>query len=132
MKRLDKEQAARHEEMAGKLVNAREELNSAIVEFNDEVRGLFEKTVKPKVEALNEAIGEANDFCIEVHSDMEAYQGEKSEKWQESDAGVEYQDWMDQWDGEIDEVDFDAPEDIDEPDVDVDEFENLPHEPQGG
>jgi hypothetical protein len=120
MKRLDKDQSARHLELAAKLSDAREELNAAITEFNDEVNGLFDKTIKPKLEALNEAIGETNDFRIEVHSDMEAYQGEKSERWQESNAGVEYQEWMDQWEGEIDEVNIDEPEDIDEPDVEVD------------
>jgi hypothetical protein len=125
MKRLNKQQAAKHEELSAKLTSGKEELNEAIGQFNTEVEALHEKLLSEKVVALNETIQEANEFAQEIHSEQEDYESERSDKWREGDAGSNYQDWMSAWETEIEELELEEPTPFDEPDIDVEGFANL-------
>jgi hypothetical protein len=51
------------------------------------------------------------------------YYDDRSEKWQESDVAFAYQDWIDAWDIEIDEVRTFA-------DIDIPDESELPNEPE--
>lgn len=73
-------------------------------------------------EKYNEIVSNLNNFIIEQRDEMQMYFDERSEKWQESDAGSSYQDWIDAWDLEIGEV-----EDFD--DVEIPDESELPDEP---
>jgi hypothetical protein len=129
MKRLDKQQAVKHAALAAKLSDAREDLNNALLDFNNEVKALFDKMVKPGADAYNAVVAEANEFIGEVHMEQEAYHDEKSEKWQEGDAGSAYNNWMNEWELELDELELDEPEEYIDPDLDeVDDFGQLPQE----
>jgi hypothetical protein len=65
----------------------------------------------------NEAIQNLNSFIAETRDEMQMYFDERSDKWQESEKGTYYQDWIDNWDVEYDEVesfdDVELPEEID-------------------
>jgi hypothetical protein len=84
---------------------------------------------------LAEAIGEYNGALTNVIewrdgivNEMTDYQGERSDKWQEGDAGQQYQSWIDEWEGlELDEVE--VPEIPDAPEFEhVEALENAPQE----
>ena len=45
------------------------------------------------MQAFNDALAAAREFTEEIHSEMETFYNEKSDKWQEGDAGSAYQSW---------------------------------------
>jgi hypothetical protein len=45
----------------------------------------------------NEKVAEAEAWRDEVTTDMQSYVDERSDKWQESEAGTEYQEWQDSY-----------------------------------
>lgn len=67
----------------------------------------------------NEAVHEFEEFREELVSEMVDYRDERSDRWQESDAGVYYNEWVDAWSETI---------------ADVAEIitEEYPTEPEGG
>jgi hypothetical protein len=79
--------------------------------------------------SLNEKIIEAEEWRGDMASEMQDYFDERSERWQESDAGSNYQDWLTEWGSELPEVELDAPEDVEMPEVEaLDTLEGLPEE----
>ena len=46
-------------------------------------------------------VDEANTFIAVVHADQREYFAARSERWQRSEKGHAYQQWMDEWDIEI-------------------------------
>jgi len=127
MKKLSKQQCARHEELVAQLTKARDDLNTAIGAYNAEVARLHAE-LSPKVDAVNAVITEVNSFVEEVHDEQESYYDERSEKWQEGDAGQAYSYWKDGWDLTLDELELEEPSPFDEVEVDVDGFEQLEDE----
>lgn len=105
MKKLDKDQSKRKSELADNLRAAREAADKA-------------------VEAYGDVLAEIADFAQEVHGAMEDYSGERSEKWQEGDAGQQYQSWIDAWSNWTDKSRDDVA--IDYGDTEPDDFESLP------
>jgi len=102
MKKLTKEQLKRREEIIVEMRRRHEAVQAAVAD-------------------LNTTIQEANELITEVHNDQEVYFDERSEKWQEGDAGSAYSDWMQEWDSEIDEVES-PEEDF------IESFESRPEE----
>lgn len=127
MKRLSKEQVKRHAQLATDLHEAYREMEAAIGYYNVAVSEAFAK-LAPAVEAFNAKVTEANEFIGEVHDEQEAYFDEKSERWQEGDAGSAYSDWKGEWETEVEEVELEEPGELDVPDVDIESFENLEEE----
>jgi uncharacterized protein YukE len=89
MKKLSKEQLTKREELIAEMRKRHEAVQAAVAD-------------------LNVTIQEANELITEVHNDQEVYFDERSEKWQEGDAGSAYSDWMSEWESEIEEIE--APE----------------------
>jgi uncharacterized protein YukE len=129
MKRLSKTQQARHEEISQKLATTRDELNEAIQAFNAEVTALHARLLQPKVAEVNVAVSLANAFVEEIHGEQESYFDERSDTWREGDAGSEYENWKNEWELSLDELELEDPAPFDEVDMtDADEFENLQQE----
>ena len=124
MKKLSKEQLKRHEELSAALHGAHEELDGAIKLFNETVAEAFGK-LATYVEEFNSKVIDANTFVEEIHTEQEAYEGDKSDKWRESDAGSAYADWMSAWEISIEEVELDEPPELNTPDIDLAEFDQL-------
>lgn len=57
-----------------------------------------------EIERLNAAIDAFNAFRTDLHDNMQAHFDGKPEKWQESDAGAAYSEWMEKYEEEIDLV----------------------------
>jgi methyl-accepting chemotaxis protein len=78
MKRLNQQQVAQIEELEQQI---------------EEARDLAEQ----RIEDMNEAINELRSLAEELADDAEGYYDERSESWQESDRGDDYQSWIDEW-----------------------------------
>jgi hypothetical protein len=108
---------------------AHERLEQAVDAFNTTISELRIK-VEAALEALNASINEAEGWREEVHTDQDSTFCDKSERWQESEAGLDYQDWMTAWDVQLEEVQIDFPDELEMPNCDaLDLLESLPDEP---
>lgn len=94
MRSLTKDQAKRWEVLS----NAVEEKNTKVCEANAE---------------YNAALQELAAFRDELVADMEAYRDERSDKWHESDAASNYEDWIQEYEN----IELDGVEDPDLPDT---------------
>jgi hypothetical protein len=79
----------------------------------------------------NAAREAAEAFVGEIAQEATEYHGERSEKWQESDAGQAYKSFADEWEGAyFEELEIELPEDLEVPELDAaDILEGLPEEP---
>jgi len=68
----------------------------------------------------NEAIWDLNSALQNIAGDIESYMDDRSEKWYESERADQYQEWLSFFEVEKDEVD--------EPDFEHGELEDLPVE----
>ena len=73
------------------------------------------------MEAYKAAVEEAKAFAERIAEEMTNYFDDRSEKWQDGDAGGEYQSWKDEWEN----ADLDSVEEIVKPDI------NMPDGPDG-
>jgi uncharacterized protein YukE len=112
MKTISKADQKRIEALIGRLSDAGSEVATAI------------DALKDALNAANEVRQELYDVMDDICNTAEGYYDERSEKWQEGDAGSAYQSWITQLETSRDalETEFDA--DVENPVEDVvNEFE---------
>ena len=125
MKKLTKNQIAQHTKLSAELHLAHDELEGAITKYNEKVAAAFAE-LEPVVAALNAKIFDANTFTKEIHDEQQSFFDEKSEKWQEGDAGSTYTDWMNTWEvSDLEEVELDIPGELEMSEIDVETFDWL-------
>jgi hypothetical protein len=128
MKSLSKADLARRDRYA-------EELRVLRDKIEDEFRALNEETFKPintLIDTYNETLEEARGFIEDLSSIMSDYYDERSEKWQDGDAGQAYAEWKQAY------ADFDAedmeqvalPDTTEEQATHPEDIEALPAEPE--
>jgi hypothetical protein len=111
--KVTREQLAKRDALAAELRQKAETLNAAIAAFN--------KSVEPLSRAVAEAEADYNE-TLEVARTLtgnvtEVAQGEfeaKSERWQESEKGIEVRTWIEQWEMSLDDIELDLPEPLEE------------------
>lgn len=111
MKSLSRDQLQTMNRLAEQLSETGEDLQEAIQRFNQHLRSANEE-VQTLQDRFNELVQEAQSFVQTVHDEQEAYRDERSDRWQEGDAGQAYEEWMDAWSIELEEVDLALPEEI--------------------
>ena len=106
--KISKQQLAERDALAAGLRKKAEALNVAISAFN--------QAIKPASQAVHEALEDYNEILEKARtlasSVTEAAQEEfdaKSEKWQDSDKGVQVRSWIEQWEVSLDDVDLECP-----------------------
>jgi len=105
--KLTKEQTAARDALAGRLEEAREKLDSAVVTA---ARGVLQE----EIDAYNGLLSEVKSFADDVAQDWENDFEEKSERWQDGDTGQAVRELIEAWQN----VDFEGV-DIDTPDPEV-------------
>jgi uncharacterized coiled-coil DUF342 family protein len=125
MKRISKEQQKEIDAQIDKLIATSGELKTTIDEFNAAMA-----EPRAKLEAVqstyNDELAEMREIYDQLHTEASEYQSERSEKWNESDAGQVYAQWVDSFEGisEIsDDLAIEMPEPLDVPD-DLPDWEN--------
>lgn len=133
MRKLTKAEAKEKDELLEKLRAAEGRIEDAMAILQTRIDEIWEKEVQPAVEAYNDIISEANSFREDIAAKMEDYFSEKSERWQESDVGCDFQEWMSSWQDELDECDVEKPESFfDASEMTAgDDFEALSEELEG-
>lgn len=127
MKKLSKKDQDKHTKLIGDLRDTQLALEGAITKFNDDVSSLFTENVAPVLAYFNDAIDAANEFMQDAANEAQEHYDNRSEKWQDSDAGNALTAWIDTWGEELQNLDIDEPEPIDEPDTEeIERFEQLP------
>ena len=89
-----------------------------------------ESDINGAIASLNEVIGEMNEFIEEIKDNWQGQFDDKSETWQEGERGQAVSNLISEWETQfniIDDVEFSQ---IDMADDEIEQFENLPSEPQ--
>jgi hypothetical protein len=115
--KVTKEQLARRDLLATDFRAKAAALNAAIAAFNREV-GPLARAVAEAQAKYNETVEQARTIASQISEvAQEAFDG-KSERWQESDNGIQVRIWIEQWEVSLDDVDLDLPEPLEEIDPD--------------
>jgi hypothetical protein len=82
------------------------------------------------IDEYNGVLGDAVTFRDEIAQKMEDYYEERSEKWQDGDAGQAYTNWMEAWtEVELEELEqVELPDQPEMPHADL--IDDLPNQPE--
>lgn len=128
MKKLNKTQLKQRDDIGTKINDAFSDLAKAIEKYNETINAA-RSDVEAALTDYNAAIGEAASFRDDLVSEMDSYEGDRSEKWAETEAGEAFANWKSEWEGaELDEVEIDFPEELETPDNVQEVFDGLPEE----
>lgn len=100
MLKLSKNETKTREQVLEAVRSAHEAVEAIWSEYTDMV-----DRVNGAIEALNSALADAETFRQSIADQMVEYFDGKSENWQNSDKGSAYQDWTQQWQVEVEQVD---------------------------
>ncbi len=113
MRKLTAAQIKVKHELATELQTLTKTIQGSIDDFNAHLTNLSEQLV-PMTERYNELVQAANTFIQSVHEGQEAFIGDKTDRWSDSDAGTVYTDWADEWTLELEELTMDLPDTLDD------------------
>ncbi len=102
MRKLNKKQAETFERHRSDIEAVMTELEEAIEVCNEAIAVAVEP-VELALLTLNEQLNSFNAWREEIAGDMEMYYDDRSERWQDSDAGNEYSEWTDVWGQPVDD-----------------------------
>lgn len=125
MKAFTSAQKKEHAAIVERLHATRGTLRDAIDAFNGKLTEEYGAVDRAR-EACQDAIDEANALLDDVRGDAQSHFDDRSEKWQEGDAGQQYQDWISELEQPLDRVEVDEPQPLIEPDLDgIETFEEI-------
>ncbi len=119
MKKLSKEQIAQIDSASAECARIQGEINDLVVKYNEfleEWKGIAEEQVQAYNQRVNEILGVYRDAAEEARD----YQSEKSEKWADSEAGQEYEEWVSKLEDvetEVYTIDLEIPDPLEELDA---------------
>lgn len=118
MRQLSKTDVKERDELVSYLRTKSEIVHDRVQEANEAIQRLNEA-----IQDYNATICDANEWAQQIVNQMEDFKDAKSEKWQDSDTGQQYDSWLQSWADNLNEVD--EVDDISAPDMDAaDELEN--------
>lgn len=123
MKQLSRDQKKQRDELVAALNAKASALGEAWASFE-----AAHEHLALAVDQYNGAVGDAETFRDDIAQEMQDYWDERSERWQEGEAGLAYEAWIDAWTGADLEM-IDCPELPDEPETaHADALDELPEE----
>jgi uncharacterized protein YukE len=117
MTTFDKQERGQIDEICTRLTSTYADLVESIDAYNEAIRGLFAQHIQSALDAYNEAVSDANSLAEDLGAEMQTYFDEKSEKWQQGDKGQEYQEWIYEWETELQPYQLSEPDGIDYSDL---------------
>jgi hypothetical protein len=126
VKKLTKEMLDQRDELCTALATAIDAIQTKGSEIDDLVLEYNGGIAK-----LNEVVADAREFVGNVSAALQEYADDKSDKWRESDAGNEYEDWIAEWENVdlTDAEELQVSTDTSDFDGAVSALEELPTEP---
>ena len=129
MQRLSKKESDQRESLATALDSKQEKLEAAIRAFNEARESLWGK-VEDAIAEYNAAVEQAQEFRADIESAQDDYMSDKSEKWTEGEKGEAYSAWKDEWGIEFEELEIEASEELEAPEMEHAQLlRDLPDEP---
>ena len=121
MTKFTDEQLQEHADIIEKLREAKSKLETSVSKFNDLVASESAE-VQAELDDYNELVDSAEEFRTQVVGDMNEHYYDKSDKWQESEKGQAYLEWISDWDNaDLAPIEIEFPDPIDEPELHHDE-----------
>jgi hypothetical protein len=111
--RVSREQLAKRDALAAELRQKAETLNTAIATFNQGIEPLS-RAVAEAQDNYNETLEAARALIGNIAEAAQEEFEAKSERWQESDKGIQVRIWIEQWEMSLDDVELDLPEPLEE------------------
>jgi hypothetical protein len=111
--KTSKGQLARRDGLAGDLRKRAEELNDAIADYNLKLDPFVRAVVEAQAR-YNETMEAARTLAREITDPAQEQFDAKSDRWQESDAGILIRLWIEQWEVSLDDVELELPEPLEE------------------
>lgn len=130
MKKITKAQQDQIDAAIKAADDSQSDLVAAIEEYNQH-RDEIVAVVEQALETYNDKLQAIKDVYEGIAEEARAYYDERSEKWQEGDAGTNYNEWIDTLEAvEFDEVELDLPDELPMPDFPDFSEELAPSEPE--
>lgn len=130
MKSISNKQLEQLNSFKSDLQQKQEEVSSASTDFNGKVQELWANLVADSIDEYNKTVSAAQDFVDQTQEEIQNYYDERSESWQSGEHGTSFNEWINQWDVSLEEIDMDSPSETDLPDFGaVGQLEDLPEEP---
>ena len=95
--KLSDEQAEQLSQLQLDLRKASQKIENEIADFNTNVNELWGNLVLTSLDDYNKVRQQAQEFVVATRNQIQAHYEEKSEKWQQSEKGEVYQQWIDLW-----------------------------------
>ena len=129
MKRLTRKQETEKQILLGKMTEQKDALEVEIAQYNETMAEAWARVVEVHAN-LGAAVSDAEVFRQEINDAQEEYFDERSDTWQEGDAGSNYSCWKDDWGQELVIDELDSPDEVEMPDIEViEQFELLTEGP---
>ena len=133
MKRISRAQQTEINNAVSALGDAGKELEAAVASYNEALERLGE-AVETARDTYNEKVVDLKAVYEEIHGEADSYYSDRSERWQEGEAGEAYSEWMGQLEEPgIEDIEIELPDPLE---IDLPDFEDdswlPPSEPGGG
>ena len=129
--KVSNDQLAKRDALAADLRLKANALNTAIAAFNQEVEPPSRAVAEAQA-GYNETMEQARTLASQISDVAHAEFDAKSERWQDSDNGIQVRTWIEQWEMSLDDVDLELPEPLEEidPDEHAGQLEDGPARPR--
>ena len=129
MNKLNRKQLDTKDQLARRMDQAEQDVREVIRVHNQRQEENLAELMNA-INDLNELTDDVNAFVQEIHDAQDAYQGERSDTWQNTSGGCAYQGWTSEWTLSLEQIHIEPPEPIEEPDMDAAEaLRELPAQP---
>ena len=115
--RVSKGQLATRDAVAADLRKKADRLNVVIAAFNREVEPLAQAVAEAQAD-YNTLMETARNFTSQISESTQKYFDAKSERWQNSDQGIEVRLWIERWEMSLEDIDVGLPEQLEQVDPD--------------
>jgi cell division septum initiation protein DivIVA len=120
--KLNKQQLVERDALAADIREKTKALNAAIATFNRAIEPLSRAVVEAQ-DDYNAILEKARAFASGVTEVARDAFDARSERWRESNAGIEVRIWIEQWELSLDDIDLEVPESLTEVDPEEHAFE---------
>ena len=111
--KVNKDQLTLRDALTADLRAKADALNAAIATYNKEIEPLSRAVAEAQA-GYNETMERARSLAGQISETAQEAFDAKSERWQDSDTGIQVRSWIEQWEMSLDDVDLELPELLEE------------------
>lgn len=124
--KLSKTDVTQKSEMVDAIRTAEKKVKDAINIFNEEKQQALDE-LNGEIAAFNKVLDEVRDFATSIETTMQSIFDDKSETWQQSDKGQEFEAFLGEWSNfSLEDLPEEEVNDIEIDLSHADDLENLP------